>query len=142
MLIAVGEACANAIEHAGAEPDSTIEVRAQLVGREAVLRICDHGRWRTAAARSERGHGLRLMRVLMDAIDIASVNDGTRVELRRRLSAHGGRAGGGDATAGDERGRRRRPRARRGVRLASATSRWRGWRARSTSSAPARSAAR
>ena len=66
MLIAVGEACANAIEHAGAEPGSTIEVRAQIVGREVVLRILDHGHWRSAAARSERGHGLRLMRVLMD----------------------------------------------------------------------------
>ena len=109
VLIAVGEACANAIEHAGADPQSTIEVRAQLVGREAVLRVCDHGHWRSAAARSERGQGLRLMRVLMDTIDIASVHDGTRVELRRRLSAHGGEgaaaAGGGEgdgpATATD-----------------------------------------
>ena len=89
VLIAVGEACANAIEHAGAAPGSTIEVRAQLAGREAVLRICDHGTWRSAAARSERGHGLRLMRVLMDAIDIASVHGGTRVQLRRALSARG-----------------------------------------------------
>jgi anti-anti-sigma factor len=90
VLIAVGEACANAIEHAGADPQSTIDVRGQLVGREAVLRICDHGQWRAAAARSERGHGLRLMRVLMDAIDIAAVHDGTQVELRRRLSSRGG----------------------------------------------------
>ena len=104
VLIAVGEACANAIEHAGADPQSTIEVRAQLVGREAVLRICDHGHWRAPPARSERGHGLRLMRVLMDAIDIATVNDGTRVELRRRLSAHGGEPAaamdGGDGADG------------------------------------------
>lgn len=92
VLIAMGEACANAIEHAGAEPGSTIDVRAQLVGREVVVQICDHGHWRSAAARSERGHGLRLMRVLMDAIDIATVRDGTRVQLRRRLAAadHGG----------------------------------------------------
>ncbi len=87
VLIAVGEACANAIEHAGAEPGSTIEVRAQIVGREVVLRILDHGHWRSAAARSERGHGLRLMRVLMDRIHIASVGEGTRVELRRLLAA-------------------------------------------------------
>ncbi|MDQ3723798.1 MAG: ATP-binding protein, partial [Actinomycetota bacterium] len=92
-----GEACANAIEQAGAEPDSTIDVRAQLVGREVVLRICDHGHWRSAAARSERGHGLRLMRVLMDAIDIATMRDGTRVELRLRFVGAGcwvGRDGG------------------------------------------------
>jgi anti-anti-sigma factor len=90
VLIAVGEACANAIEHAGAAAGSTIDVRAQLVGREVVLRICDHGHWRSAAARSERGHGLRLMRVLMDAIDIATAGEGTRVELRRRLAAGDG----------------------------------------------------
>jgi anti-anti-sigma factor len=90
VLIAVGEACANAIEHAGATTGSTIEVRAQLVGSEVVLRIVDQGRWRTAAPRSQRGHGLRLMRVLMDGIDIATVRDGTRVELRRRLAAREG----------------------------------------------------
>ena len=90
VLIAVGEACANAIEHAGASDGSTIEVRGQLVGNEVVLRICDQGRWRTAAPRSQRGHGLRLMRVLMDGIDIATVRDGTRVELRRRLAVREG----------------------------------------------------
>ena len=104
VLIAVGEACANAIEHAGAQPGSTIDVRAQLVGREVVLRICDRGHWRASTTRSERGHGLRLMRVLMDAIDIATVNDGTRVELRRRLAArarsgHGGADGAGETGA-------------------------------------------
>ncbi|MDP1848122.1 MAG: anti-sigma factor antagonist [Solirubrobacteraceae bacterium] len=92
VLIAVGEACANAIEHAGAQPGSTIDVRAQLVGREVVLRICDRGHWRASTPRSDRGHGLRLMRVLMDTIDIAAVHEGTRVELRRRLAARG-RAG-------------------------------------------------
>jgi len=110
VLIAVGEACANAIEHAGAEAGSTIDVRAQLVGREVVLRVCDHGQWRSAAARSERGHGLRLMRVLMDAIDIAAAQEGTRVQLRRRLAvreaavgedgADGGADDGGAAAAG------------------------------------------
>jgi anti-anti-sigma factor len=104
VLIAVGEACANAIEHAGAQPGSTIDVRAQLVGREVVLRICDRGHWRASTTRSERGHGLRLMRVLMDAIDIAAVHDGTRVELRRRLAArgdagHDGPDGADEATA-------------------------------------------
>jgi anti-anti-sigma factor len=102
ILIAVGEACANAIEHSGAEPGSTIEVRAQLVGREVVLHVLDHGHWRSAAARSERGHGLRLMRVLMDAIDITSVRDGTRVELRRLLAARAGDPAGGDGACAPE----------------------------------------
>ncbi|MGH2944402.1 MAG: SpoIIE family protein phosphatase, partial [Solirubrobacteraceae bacterium] len=90
VLIAVGEACANAIEHSGAAPDSAIDVRAQLLGREVVLRVHDHGTWRPVAAQTERGHGLRLMRVLMDRMEIASGPDGTRVELRRRLAARAG----------------------------------------------------
>src|SRR5918997_1164412 len=87
VLIAVGEACANAIEHAGAPPGAPIDVRGQLAGREVVLRVRDHGIWRSAQPRSERGQELRLMRVLMDDIDISSASDGTRVELRRRLSS-------------------------------------------------------
>jgi len=87
VLIAVGEACANAIEHAGAAPGAPVDVRGQLVGREVVLRVRDRGTWRPVQPQAERGHGLRLMRVLMDDIDIASGSDGTRVELRRRLSA-------------------------------------------------------
>jgi anti-anti-sigma factor len=90
VLIAVGEACANAIEHAGAAPGAPIDVRGQLAGREVVLRVRDHGVWRSAQPRPERGQGLRLMRVLMDDIDISSAGDGTRVELRRRLSSHAG----------------------------------------------------
>ena len=145
MLIAVGEACANAIEHAGAAAGSTIEVRAQLVGREVVLRICDHGRWRTAAPRSQRGHGLRLMRVLMDAIDIATVRDGAG-QLRGAAAPAGACAAATAATAvarrAGLRARRRgagRGTAGRGARLAlSASATWpsRGWRARSTSWAP------
>jgi anti-anti-sigma factor len=93
MLIAVGEACANAIEHADAAPGSVIEVHGRLLEREVVLRVRDRGMWRPAQQRSERGHGLRLMRVLMDDIDIASGTDGTRVELRRSLASRGGAAG-------------------------------------------------
>ena len=96
VLIAVGEACANAIEHAGAEPGSAIDVRGRLLGRDVVLRVRDRGAWRPAEPNRERGHGLRLMRVLMDDIDIASGSDGTRVELRRSLTS---RAGAGDTVS-------------------------------------------
>jgi anti-anti-sigma factor len=92
VLIAVGEACANAIEHAGARIGSPIDVRGQLVGREVVLRVRDRGSWRPSEPQSGRGHGLRLMRVLMDGLEIASGETGTRVELRRRLSARAGAA--------------------------------------------------
>ncbi len=99
VLIAVGEACANAIEHADAQAGSVIDVRGQLLGCEVVLRVRDRGAWRPVGPQSERGHGLRLMRVLMDDIDIASGVDGTRVELRRSLTS---RAGAGGPVSDDD----------------------------------------
>ncbi|MFP5364454.1 MAG: SpoIIE family protein phosphatase [Thermoleophilia bacterium] len=94
VLIAVGEACANAIEHAGTAPGTAIDVRGQLAGRDVVLRVRDRGSWRPTEPQPDRGHGLRLMRVLMDRIEIARSDDGTRVELRRRLSARAAAAVG------------------------------------------------
>ena len=99
VLIAVGEACANAIEHARAAAGSTIDVRGRLVGREVVVSVRDRGAWRPSEPQPERGQGLRLMRVLMDRIDIARTADGTRIELRRELSS---RASGAEAAPHEE----------------------------------------
>jgi anti-anti-sigma factor len=83
VLVAVGEACSNAIEHAGAGADATIDVRARLLsGRELVVTVGDRGLWREAAAPGDRGHGLRLMRVLARDMKISTAQNGTRVELR------------------------------------------------------------
>jgi anti-anti-sigma factor len=89
VLIAVGEACSNAIEHADAGDDATIDVRAQLSGRDLTVSIGDRGIWRAATAPADRGHGLRLMRVLSHGMKVATAQNGTRVELRFRL---GGRS--------------------------------------------------
>jgi anti-anti-sigma factor len=83
VLVAVGEACSNAIEHAGADADATIDVRARMMGgRELVVTVGDHGLWRQAGAPGDRGHGLRLMRVLSRDMKISTAQNGTRVELR------------------------------------------------------------
>jgi len=46
--------------------------------------VCDTGRWR-APRGSERGHGLGLMRALMDDVAVTPSDEGTEVRLRRRL---------------------------------------------------------
>jgi anti-anti-sigma factor len=97
VLIATGEACSNAIEHAGAGEDATIEVRARLIGREVTVSIGDHGVWRAATEPADRGHGLRLMRILSTGMKVATAQSGTRVELRFRLGALGGSGGMADA---------------------------------------------
>jgi anti-anti-sigma factor len=99
VLIAVGEACSNAIEHANASDDETIDVRAQMTGRELAVSIGDHGIWRAAREPADRGHGLRLMRVLSSGMKVATAENGTRVQLRFRLGG-----GGEAATEADEAG--------------------------------------
>jgi anti-anti-sigma factor len=85
VLLAVGEASSNAIEHAGADAAAVIDVRAHLSGRQLVVTVGDRGIWRTASAPDDRGHGLRLMRVLSDTMRVVTSEGGTRVELRFRL---------------------------------------------------------
>ncbi len=87
VLIAVGEACSNAIEHAGAGDDATIAVRARMTGRDVAVSVGDCGVWRIGTEQGDRGHGLRLMRVLSTGMKVATAESGTRIEMRFRLGA-------------------------------------------------------
>jgi anti-anti-sigma factor len=87
VLVAVGEACSNAIEHARVAGGGRIDVRARTRGRDLVVTVRDGGRWREPAAPGDRGHGLRLMRMLAREVKIATAQNGTRVELRFRPGA-------------------------------------------------------
>jgi serine phosphatase RsbU (regulator of sigma subunit)/anti-sigma regulatory factor (Ser/Thr protein kinase) len=90
MLVACGEACANAVAHAHpALSDSSFEVRARREGSEIEITIRDTGRWR-APGEERRGRGLAVMRELMDDVDIDPTDRGTTVKLRRRLRGEGG----------------------------------------------------
>jgi anti-anti-sigma factor len=53
--------------------------------------VGDRGVWRAATAPGDRGHGLRLMRLLSYDVKISAAENGTRVELRFRLGAQDGR---------------------------------------------------
>jgi len=87
VLLACGEACANAVEHAyrdGGGGELTVEV-ALGSDRELWLRVADTGRWRPVPAPGDRGRGLPLMRAVMDAVDVVRGRGGTVVTMRRRL---------------------------------------------------------
>ncbi|MCA1726577.1 MAG: SpoIIE family protein phosphatase [Actinobacteria bacterium] len=86
ILLAVGEACSNAIQHAyGARP-GTLEVELTITDGNATIEVTDRGRWREAI-RDEGGHGIPLMSRLMDSVDVDHAEDGTVVRLRRTLRA-------------------------------------------------------
>ena len=87
VLLACGEAAANAVEHAfGGEPGELSITLRLAAGRELTVRVADSGRWRRVPAPGDRGRGMPLMRAVMDSVDVRSGEDGTVVTMRRRLS--------------------------------------------------------
>ena len=83
-LVAVGEACANAIAHAYPAGDASFEVEASRLGPALEVTVRDFGRWR-AARGEERRRGLTLMEQLMEHVTIDKGDTGTTVVLRRSL---------------------------------------------------------
>jgi serine phosphatase RsbU (regulator of sigma subunit)/anti-sigma regulatory factor (Ser/Thr protein kinase) len=86
FAIAVTEACANSVEHAYGPGDASIQVRAALADGEATVTIRDRGGWREPRGEN-RGRGIPVMRAFMDDVSIEAGDQGTTVELRRRMEA-------------------------------------------------------
>jgi serine phosphatase RsbU (regulator of sigma subunit)/anti-sigma regulatory factor (Ser/Thr protein kinase) len=84
ILIAVGEAAGNAVEHAYGPEDATFDVTAVVTGRELTATVRDYGSWRPPRGHN-RGRGTMLMQTLMDEFEVRSSKQGTEVLLRRRL---------------------------------------------------------
>jgi anti-sigma regulatory factor (Ser/Thr protein kinase) len=84
VLVATGEACANAIAHAYPAGDASFELSGSRVRDGLKIQVRDRGRWR--APRGElRRRGLTLMETLMDEMELDKSENGTTVTLRRRL---------------------------------------------------------
>jgi PAS domain S-box-containing protein len=86
ILVACGEACANAIQHAYGAGEGRLDLELSLVRRAVEVVIRDSGTWRPPVG-GEWGRGLGLMRGLMDNAEIEHVNGGTTVRMRRLLGA-------------------------------------------------------
>jgi anti-sigma regulatory factor (Ser/Thr protein kinase) len=85
ILLAVGEAVANVVEHAYAPGTSgDVEVELVLDGGQMTLRIRDRGIWNLLPAAGDRGRGLPLMRAVSD-VDVRRSLSGTSVTMRRQL---------------------------------------------------------
>jgi serine phosphatase RsbU (regulator of sigma subunit)/CHASE3 domain sensor protein/anti-sigma regulatory factor (Ser/Thr protein kinase) len=86
LSVALGDACANAVEHAYGPGDATFEIGAELVDGEVIIEVRDAGRWRTPRG-VNRGRGLRLMDAFTDSLEIEKRDSGTHVRMRRRLAS-------------------------------------------------------
>jgi anti-sigma regulatory factor (Ser/Thr protein kinase) len=86
-VLAVSEACNNAIEHAYAERGGTIRLSLAIENGFLRMLVEDRGLWRLDGDRSdERGRGLPIMRGIMDRVDIERRSGGTRVRFEQRVS--------------------------------------------------------
>jgi anti-sigma regulatory factor (Ser/Thr protein kinase) len=87
VLLAVGEAASNAVEHAvrGIARDVELEVTARTTTTGLALTVKDNGRWHAPRRSARRGHGSRLMSALVDTVTITPTPQGTTVEMRKEL---------------------------------------------------------
>src|SRR5689334_2772579 len=83
VLLAVGEAASNAVEHAvrDAAHNVVVEVTARATDTGLALTVKDNGRWHAPSSSppGQRGHGSRLMRALVDTVTITPTPQGTTV---------------------------------------------------------------
>src|SRR3954469_2396522 len=87
VMVAVGEACANAAEHAyrGSEPGSMSVTADVDVDGVLTVTVRDEGTWRPPSHDpGDRGRGLLIMRQLVDSVTLDE-SSGTTVTLRFRL---------------------------------------------------------
>jgi PAS domain S-box-containing protein len=84
ILVACGEACANAIEHPYAAGGGFIEIEVAHVDDEVHVTVRDSGTWRHSSP-PDGGHGMKLIRELMDNVEVSRGPSGSAVRMRRRL---------------------------------------------------------
>lgn len=88
LLIAVGEACANAVEHAYGPHGGTVAVHMELQPPNVVATVRDTGRWRPPPE-GHQGRGMLFMRANSDDLRIDHGTTGTTIVIRRHLAEHG-----------------------------------------------------
>ncbi|OPG08782.1 SpoIIE family protein phosphatase [Microbispora sp. GKU 823] len=89
ILVAAGEACANAIEHGHRHtPGDIVRLRAEASVDNLRLTVADSGRWKSPEpeANAHRGRGVALMRAMMQQVTITPGPYGTTVDMQMRIA--------------------------------------------------------
>ncbi|MFI0502420.1 SpoIIE family protein phosphatase [Streptomyces albogriseolus] len=89
VLVAAGEACANAIEHGHRHaPGEDVRLRAVALVDTLRVTVTDSGRWKDPqpGANAHRGRGLSLMRAMMQQVTVSPGSSGTTVDMQMRIA--------------------------------------------------------
>jgi serine phosphatase RsbU (regulator of sigma subunit)/anti-sigma regulatory factor (Ser/Thr protein kinase) len=84
VITAVGEACANVVEHAYGPSGGSIHLTGIRDDGAVQLTVRDAGRWRERESR--RGFGLSLMQSVMDSVEFDRSTTGTSVIMRKSVA--------------------------------------------------------
>jgi anti-sigma regulatory factor (Ser/Thr protein kinase) len=85
IILAVNEACTNAIEHAYSPAPASFELSASADEGDVTVTVRDNGRWREPRG-VNRGRGLTIIRAAMDEVQIESGATGTEVVMHRAIA--------------------------------------------------------
>jgi anti-sigma regulatory factor (Ser/Thr protein kinase) len=87
VLIAAGEAVANAIEHGHRDRPGTVTLRASALVDRVQLTVADSGAWKVPQPQVDvsRGRGVMLMRALMHDVTFDRDSAGTTVHMHTRI---------------------------------------------------------
>ncbi|MBF6074196.1 ATP-binding protein [Nocardia beijingensis] len=88
VLLAVGEACTNAVEHGHHGDGGVVRLRASIDGDQLRVTIADSGRWKKPDPQADplRGRGMPLIRALIPEVTVTTGDTGTVVDLRTPFS--------------------------------------------------------
>jgi anti-sigma regulatory factor (Ser/Thr protein kinase) len=87
LLLAVGEAASNAVEHPVGSETPAIVLEAHASDGYAEISVRDHGRWNDEPSAEHRGRGMQIIRAIADEGDVQvdRTEQGTTISFRRRL---------------------------------------------------------
>jgi PAS domain S-box-containing protein len=89
ILVACGEACANAIQHPYGAREGFLDVDLAVIDGEVEITVTDSGNWRPPSS-ADGGRGMHLIEALMHGVEVDSGSNGTVVRMRRRLERTAG----------------------------------------------------
>jgi anti-sigma regulatory factor (Ser/Thr protein kinase) len=84
VLLGVGEAASNAVEHPIQPQPAAIVVSVRRGPDGPVVEVRDHGRWNDEPSAPHRGRGMQIMRAISGEVGVDRSPEGTTVTIRHR----------------------------------------------------------